>query len=88
MRTFSDTPKQFMFTYQCKDYDTARVTSTAILGYITGTYEQNLAEATLNGDSYLEVTYFEDKSINFNLKRICDSFKDYCNQPEDMEGEK
>ncbi len=88
MRTFSDTPKQFMFTYQCKDYDTARVTSTAILGYITGTYEQNLAEATLNGDGYLEVTYFEDKSINFNLKRICDSFEDYCNQPEDMEGEK
>ncbi|VGQ65073.1 phage protein [Streptococcus pyogenes] len=93
MRTFSDTPKQFMFTYQCKDYDTARVTSTAILGYITGTYEQPVIDATYHNDdqgghaNQLVLEYAEDRKLNKVFKRICDSFKDYYNQPEDMTDE-
>lgn len=93
MRTFSDTPKTFTFHYTFKDFDTAQVACHAILGYMTGTYEQPVIDATYHNDdqgghaNQLVLEYAEDRKLNKVFKRICDSFKDYYNQPEDMTDE-
>ncbi|VHC70111.1 phage protein [Streptococcus pyogenes] len=93
MRTFSDTPKTFTFHYTFKDFDTAQVACRAILGYMTGTYKQPVIDATYHNDNQgghanqLVLEYAEDRKLNKVFKRICDSFKDYYNQPEDMTDE-
>ncbi|HEP2750741.1 TPA: hypothetical protein VCH85_000918 [Streptococcus pyogenes] len=93
MRTFSDTPKTFTFHYTFKDFDTAQVACHAILGYMTGTYEQPVIDATYHNDdqgghaNQLVLKYVEDRKLNKVFKRIYDSFKDYYNQPEDMTDE-
>lgn len=90
MRTFSDTPKTFTFHYTFKDFDTAQVACHAILGYMTGTYKQPVIDATYHNDNggghanQLVLEYAEDRKLSKVFKRICDSFKDYYNQPEDM----
>ncbi|RRA80059.1 hypothetical protein D5F86_06220 [Streptococcus agalactiae] len=90
MRTFSDTPKTFTFHYTFKDFDTAQIACHAILGYMTGTYEQPVIDATYHNDdqrghaNQLVLEYAENRKLNKVFKRICDSFKDYYNQPEDM----
>ncbi|HEP1711821.1 TPA: hypothetical protein ACPUBN_000531 [Streptococcus pyogenes] len=93
MRTFSDTPKTFTFHYTFKNFDTAQVACHAILGYMTGTYEQPVIDATYHNDdqgghaNQLVLKYAEDRKLNKVFKRICDSFKDYYNQSEDMTDE-
>ncbi|HGK8470318.1 phage protein [Streptococcus pyogenes] len=93
MRTFSDTPKTFTFHYTFKDFDTAQVACHTILGYMTGTYEQPVIDATYHNDdqgghaNQLVLKYAEDRKLNKVFKRICDSFKDYYNQPGDMTDE-
>lgn len=93
MRTFSDTPKTFIFHYTFRDFDTAQVACHAILGYMTGTYEQPVIDATYHNDdqgghaNQLVLKYVEDRKLSKVFKRICDSFKDYYNQPEDMTDE-
>lgn len=93
MRTFSDNAKTFTFNYTFKDFDTAQVACHAILGYMTGTYEQPVIDATYHNDNQgghanqLTLEYAEDRKLNKVFKRICDSFKDYYNQPEDMTDE-
>ncbi|VGU24142.1 phage protein [Streptococcus pyogenes] len=90
MRTFSDTPKTFTFHYTFKDFDTAQVACHAILGYMTGTYKQPVIDATYHNDdqgghaNQLVLEYAEDRKLSKVFKRICDSFKDYYNQSEDM----
>lgn len=88
-KTFSDKPKSFVFTYTFKDFDTAQVAGHAVMGYMTGTYEQPVVEVTYQGDDFnkLVIGYAEDKKLNHIFKRICDSFKDYYHQPEDMTDE-
>lgn len=92
-KTFSDTPKTFTFTYDFKDFDTAQVAGHAIMGYMTGTYEQPVVEVVYCNDGQggnanrLCVTYAEDKKLSHIFKRICDSFKDYYNQHECMTDE-
>ncbi|HEN2528249.1 TPA: hypothetical protein ACI0WM_002168 [Streptococcus agalactiae] len=87
MRTFSDTPKTFTFHYTFKDFDTAQVACHAILGYMTGTYHGRVIGVTIKGKGQLVLEYVEDKKLSKVFKRICDSFKDYYNQPEDMTDE-
>lgn len=93
MRTISDTPKTFTFHYTFKDFDTAQVACHAILGYMTGTYKQPVIDATYHNDdqgghaNQLVLKYAEDRKLSKVFKRICDSFKDYYNQPEDMTDE-
>ncbi|HFL1762154.1 TPA: hypothetical protein ACG3A4_001107 [Streptococcus agalactiae] len=87
MRTFSDTPKTFTFHYTFKDFDTAQVACHAILGYMTGTYHAPVIGVTIKGKGQLVLEYVEDKKLSKVFKRICDSFKDYYNQAEDMTDE-
>lgn len=90
MRTISDNPKTFTFHYTFKDFETAQVATHAIMGYMVGTYYQPVIEVDYhNGrkcgvNNQLYIKYAEDRKLNKVFKRICDSFKNYYNQPEDM----
>ncbi len=81
LKTFSDKAKTFTFTYEFKDLDTALVAGHALLGYMTGTYEVPSISITHKDKGTLVAEYVEDKKLNKTFKRICDSFKDYYNQP-------
>ncbi|GEM_PF-727416 len=93
MKTLSDTPKTFTFTYTFKDFDTAQVAGHALIGYITGTYEQPAIEVSYHNDEQggvancLAVEYIADTELTETFQRICDSFKDYYNNPEEFTGE-
>ncbi|MDS2341932.1 hypothetical protein RLI85_09250 [Streptococcus pneumoniae] len=85
LKTFSDKAKTFTFTYEFKDLDTALVAGHALLGYMTGTYCQPTISLTHKDKGTLVAEYVEDNKLNKTFKRICDSFKDYYNQPVDDE---
>lgn len=85
LKTFSDKAKTFTFTYEFQDLDTAMVAGHALLGYMTGTYFQPTISLTYKDKGTLVAEYVEDKKLNKTFKRICDSFKDYYNQPVDDE---
>ncbi len=85
-KTISDEPKTFTFNYTFKDFDTAQVACHAIFGYMVGTYDTPVIEATYHNDNeggyanQLALEYAEDTNLNKIFKRICDSFKNYGNQ--------
>lgn len=84
-KTISDTPQTFTFTYDFSDIDTARVASHAVLGYMTGTYHAPALDATIIGGGQLVLEYAEDSNLNKIFKRICDGFKDYYTNPEEVD---
>ncbi|HFI0049024.1 TPA: hypothetical protein ACGOSV_001416 [Streptococcus suis] len=82
LKTISDTPNTFTFTYDFEDIDTAKVASNAVFGYMFGTYHAPVIEATIKEKGQLVLEYAEDKKLSKIFKRICDGFKDYYNNPE------
>ncbi|CYV71673.1 hypothetical protein HO702_08570 [Streptococcus suis] len=88
LKTFSDTPNTFTFNYTFKDHDTAQVAGHALMGYMTGTFEQPAIEVYYGNDKVggdynrLEVEYVADTELTETFKRICDGFQDYYNDPE------
>ncbi|MCK3974138.1 hypothetical protein HCC28_08080 [Streptococcus suis] len=88
LKTISDTPKAFTFHYTFKDFDTAQVAGHALMGYMTGTFEQPAIEVyydneKVGGDyNRLAVEYIADAELTETFKRICDSFQDYYTDPE------
>ncbi|HEL1654046.1 TPA: hypothetical protein TXN47_000043 [Streptococcus suis] len=88
LKTFSDTPNTFTFNYTFKDHDTAQVAGHALMGYMTGTFEQPAIEVHYKSDKVggdynrLAVEYVADTELTETFKRICDSFQDYYNDPE------
>ncbi|HFI0508161.1 TPA: hypothetical protein ACGOZ0_002151 [Streptococcus suis] len=96
LQTFSDTPNTFTFNYTFKDFDTAQVAGHALMGYVTGTFEQPVIEVSYHSDgqgghaNQLAVEYVADAELVEVFKRICNSFKDYYTNPEaetDVEGQ-
>ncbi|WP_449456761.1 hypothetical protein [Streptococcus suis] len=96
LQTFSDTPKAFTFHYTFKDFDTAQVAGHALMGYMTGTFDQPVIEVSYHSDgqgghaNQLAVEYVADAELVEVFQRICDSFKDYYYNPEaetDVEGQ-
>ncbi|CCW41053.1 hypothetical protein JavanS54_0014 [Streptococcus satellite phage Javan54] len=77
LKTISDKPQTFTFTYDFEDIDTAKVASNAVFGYMFGTYHAPVIEATIKGKGQLVLEYAEDKKLSKIFKRICDGFKDY-----------
>lgn len=88
LKTISDTPNTFTFNYTFKDHDTAQVAGHALMGYMTGTFEQPAIEVyydneKVGGDyNRLAVEYVADTELTETFKRICDSFQDYYTDPE------
>ncbi|HEM4595889.1 TPA: hypothetical protein U1Z56_000072 [Streptococcus suis] len=93
LKTFSDTPNTFTFNYTFKDFDTAQVAGHALMGYMTGTFEQPAIEVTYLNDgqggvhNQLAVEYIADTELTETFKRICDGFKGYYNNPDELTGE-
>ena len=77
LKTISDKPQTFTFTYDFEDIDTAKVASNAVFGYMFGTYHAPVIEATIKGKGQLVLEYAEDKKLSKIFKKICDGFKDY-----------
>lgn len=77
LKTISDKPQIFTFTYDFEDIDTAKVASNAVFGYMFGTYHAPVIEATIKGKGQLVLEYAEDKKLSKIFKKICDGFKDY-----------
>ncbi|HFU4489566.1 TPA: hypothetical protein ACGPBC_001573 [Streptococcus suis] len=90
LKTFSDTPKAFTFHYTFKDFDTAQVAGHALMGYMTGTFDQPAIEVSYHNDgqgghaNQLAVEYVADAELTEVFERICGSFKDYYNNPDDL----
>ncbi|HEL2353824.1 TPA: hypothetical protein U1W16_001958 [Streptococcus suis] len=88
LQTFSDTPNTFTFNYTFKDFDTAQVAGHALIGYMTGTFEQPAIEVHYKSDkvggdyNHLAVEYVADTELTETFQRICESFQDYYNNPE------
>lgn len=81
-KIFSDNAKSFTFKHEFETMDHANVTSTAILGYMVGTYELPTIDITISGseanNTYtLVAKYVEDKDLTKVLNRICESFESY-----------
>ncbi|HEM4407747.1 hypothetical protein HCB96_05850 [Streptococcus suis] len=88
LKTISDTPNTFTFNYTFKDFDTAQVAGHALIGYMTGTFEQPAIEVHYKSDKVggdynrLAVEYVADTELTEIFQRICDSFQDYYTDPE------
>lgn len=81
-KLFSDNAKSFTFKHDFETMDHAQVTSTAILGYMVGTYEQPTIETTIsnngaNNTFTMVVKYVEDEDLTKVFDRICESFESY-----------
>ena len=81
-KIFSDNAKSFTFKHEFETMDHANVTSTAILGYMVGTYELPTIDITIGGSEAnnthtLVAKYVEDKDLTKVFNRICESFESY-----------
>ena len=78
----SDRARSFTFKHDFETMDHANVTSTAILGYMVGTYEQPTIDITIGGSEAnntftLVVEYVADSNLSEPFNRVCDSFEGY-----------
>ena len=76
----SDHARSFTFKRAFETMDHAKVTSTAILGYMVGTYEQPTIETTISKDEAnnaytLVIKYVSDSNLSDPFNRVCDSFE-------------
>lgn len=81
-KIFSDNAKSFTFKHDFETMDHANVSSTAILGYMVGTYVQQPTEITISGNEAnntitMVVKYVEDEDLTEVFNRICESFESY-----------
>lgn len=81
-KSFTDNAKSFTFKHDFETMDHAKVTSTAILGYMVGTYEQPTIETTIskneaNNAFTLVVEYVADSNLSEPFNRVCESFESY-----------
>ena len=92
-KLFSDNAKSFTFKHEFETMDHANVTSTAILGYMVGTYEQPTIDITIGGNEAnntftLVAKYVSDSNLSEPFNRVCESFESYskgCSEAQIME---
>ena len=82
LKIFTDNARSFTFKHEFETMDHANVTSTAILGYMVGTYEQPVIETTIsrnkaNNTFTMVVKYVSDSNLSESFNRVCDSFESY-----------
>lgn len=76
---FSDNAKSFTFKRDFETMDHANVSSTAILGYMVGTFEQPTAKTTISRNKArntytLVIEYVSDSNLSEPFNRICESY--------------
>lgn len=79
LKKHSDNAVAFTFKRDFETTDHAQTVSTAILGYMVGTYEQPTAKTTISKNEArnaftLVVEYVEDKDLTKVFNRICESY--------------
>lgn len=79
LKTHSDNAVVFTFKHDFETMDHAQTVSTAIIGYMVGTYEQQPTEITIGGNEAnntftMVVKYVEDKDLTKVFNRICESY--------------
>lgn len=79
LKLFTDNARSFTFKHDFDTTDHAQTVSTAILGYMVGTYEQPTAKTTISKNEArnaftLVVEYVEDKDLTKVFNRICESY--------------
>lgn len=82
LKKHSDNARSFTFKHEFETMDHANVTSTAILGYMVGTYEQPTIDITIGGSEAnntftLVAKYVSDSNLSEPFNRICESFESY-----------
>ncbi|WP_183139970.1 hypothetical protein [Streptococcus salivarius] len=78
-KLFSDNAKSFTFKHDFETMDHAQTVSTAILGYMVGTFEQPTAKTTISRNKArnaytLVIEYVSDSNLSEPFNRICDSY--------------
>ena len=84
MKTLSDTPKTFTFTATLPNFGQAQKAGSALIGYMTGTYEQSNIDVTYIGNGSLKAEYISDEDLTENFERITNSL-DHTDDYEDYE---
>lgn len=79
LKLFTDHARSFTFKREFETMDHAQTVSTAILGYMVGTYEQPTIETTISKNEArnaytLVIKYVEDKDITKVFNRVCESY--------------
>lgn len=82
LKTHSDNAVAFTFKHEFETVDHANVTSTAILDYMVGTYEQPTIDITIskneaNNAYTILIEYVSDSNLSELFNRVCDSFESY-----------
>lgn len=85
LKKHSDHARSFTFKHEFETMDHANVTSTAILGYMVGTYEQPTVKTTISRNKArnaytLVIEYVEDKDLTKVFNRICESYSKGCSE--------
>lgn len=79
LKTHSDNAVAFTFKRDFETMDHAKVSSTAIIGYMVGTFEQPTAKNTIskneaNNAYTLVIEYVGDNDLTKVFNRICESY--------------
>lgn len=79
LKTHSDNAVAFTFKRDFETMDHAQTVSTAILGYMVGTFEQPTAKTTIskneaNNAFTLMIEYVADSNLSEPFNRICESY--------------
>lgn len=82
LKTHSDNAVAFTFKRDFETMDHAQTVSTAILGYMVGTFEQPTAKTTISRNKArnaytLVIEYVSDSNLSEPFNRLCDSFEGY-----------
>lgn len=80
LKLFTDNARSFTFKHDFETMDHAQTTSSAILGYMVGTYEQPTIDITIGGNEAnntftLVAKYVSDSNLSEPFNRVCDSFE-------------
>lgn len=82
LKKHTDNARAFTFRHEFESVDHANVTSTAILGYMVGTYEQPTIDITISKNEAknaytMLIEYVSDSNLSELFNRVCDSFESY-----------
>lgn len=81
LKLFTDNARSFTFKHDFETMDHAQTVSTAILGYMVGTYEQPTVSRNKARNAYtLVIEYVEDKDLTKVFNRICESYSKGCSE--------
>lgn len=85
LKSFTDNARSFTFKHDFETMDHAQTVSTAILGYMVGTYEQPTVKTTISRNKArnaytLVIEYVEDKDLTKVFNRICESYSKGCSE--------